>query len=105
MATVNDVKINTYCDALSNELAGMKMKIRELRETAMKAYGAGSELLLAHERHLGELEDFIEWKLQILMKVCPFDWKGADKDVESVVSVGPAEKSPEIDFSGGYIGG
>jgi hypothetical protein len=45
----------------------------------------------------------IEWKLQILMKSCPFEWKGADKDIESV-SVGRADTTGP-DFSGGYIGG
>lgn len=105
MATIKGVKVNDYCDAVSNELAAMKMKINDLREDVKKVYGADSDLSQTHERHLCELEDFIEWKLQILMKVCPLDWKGLDKDIETTVSVGPAEKLPDIDFSGGYVGG
>ncbi len=105
MATIKDVSVNNYCDAVSNELAAMKAKINELREDVKRVYGAGNELTLTHERHLCELEDFIDWKLQILMKVCPMDWKGLDKDIETTVSVEPVEKMPEADFSGGYIGG
>ena len=105
MATVKNINVKGYCDAVNNDLMDMKDRIHELREDVRKTYGAESEISRTHERHLVELADIIEWKLQILMKACPFEWKGQDKDVESVVSVGPAGKSPEIDFSGGYLGG
>jgi len=103
MATAKEKKIFDYCDTVNNDLASMKTKLHELQEDVKKIYGADNELAKAHGRHLCELADMIEWKLQILMKACPFEWKGADKGIESV-SVGPAEKSaPE--FSGGYVGG
>lgn len=105
MATVKDINVKGYCDAVNTELAGMKERIRALREDVKRAYGPDSELVRTHERHLVELADMIEWKLQILMKACPFEWKGQDEGVESIVSVGPAEKAPATDFSGGYIGG
>ncbi len=105
MATVKGINVKGYCDAMDTELAGMKDRINALREDAKRTYGADSELFHTHERHLVELADFIDWKLQILMKACPFDWQGADKDIESTVSVGPAEKTPGTDFSGGYLGG
>jgi len=56
------------------------------------------------DRHLSELVDQVDWKLQILSHTCPYDWKGSDEFGENTVSVGPAEKTA-IDFSGGYIGG
>jgi hypothetical protein len=105
MATVKNIKINNYCDAVNEELASMKMKIDTLREDVIKAYGAENELARSHEQHLLELAAMIEWKLQLLMKSCPFDWKGADKNVETAVSVGPEGKPLETDFSGGYLGG
>jgi hypothetical protein len=107
MANMRDIKINSYCDSVSNELSEMKESIHILREGAKRTYGAESEQFHVYERHLCELADMIDWKLQLLMKACPFDWKGtgSEADIESVVSVGPSEKFPEIDFSGGYIGG
>ncbi len=105
MATVKDIKkVNDYCDAVNNELASMKQRLHELGEDVKRTYGADNELALTHGKHLCELADMIEWKLQILMKACPFEWKGADRDIESV-SVGPAEATTGPDFSGGYIGG
>jgi hypothetical protein len=103
MATVKNIKVNDYCDAVNSELAGMKARIHELQEDVKRTYGPDNEVALAHSKHLCELADMIEWKLQILMKSCPFEWKGADKDIESV-SVGRADTTGP-DFSGGYIGG
>lgn len=107
MAHVKDIKINSYCDSVNNELSEMKEGIHILREGARRTYGAESEQFLTYDRHLSELADMIDWKLQLLMKACPFDWKGAvtEADIESVVSVGPSDKFPETDFSGGYVGG
>ena len=104
MATVKDKKVYDYCDAVNNELASMKMRIHELQDDVKKIYGPDNELARAHGRHLCELADMIEWKLQILMKACPFEWKGGDKDIESV-SVGQTEATTGPDFSGGYVGG
>src|SRR5512146_1444156 len=104
MATAKNIKLYGYCDDVNKELASMKARLHELQEEVKTVYGADNELALAHGRHLCELADMIEWKLQILMKACPFEWKGADKDIESV-SVGPAEATTGPDFSGGSIGG
>jgi hypothetical protein len=104
MATVKNIKVNDYCDAVNNELVSMKTRLHELQDDVKRIYGPDNELARAHDRHLCELADMIEWKLQILMKSCPFDWKGADKDIESV-SVGQSEKFEGPDFSGGYVGG
>jgi hypothetical protein len=107
MATAKNININEYCDAVNSELASMKMKINELRDDVRKTYGPENDVARTHERHLVELADIIEWKLQILMKACPFEWTGADKDLDRTVSVGPAGKADADapDFSGGYLGG
>lgn len=83
----------------------MKEGIEILREGAKRTYGVESEKFRTYDRHLCELADVIDWKLQLLMKSCPFDWKGADRDAESEVQVESLGKFPAIDFSGGYVGG
>ncbi len=105
MATTKNIKITNYCDDLNSELSGMKIRIDALRDDVKNAFGAETEVFRAHEQHLVELANIIEWKLQILMKVCPFDWKGRDKDVESSVSVSRPEKFAGPEISGGYLGG
>jgi hypothetical protein len=105
MATIKDIKINNYCDDLNNDLTAMKVRIDALRDEVKTVYGPESEVFRTHDRHLLELSDIIEWKLQNLMKVCPFEWKGMDKDVERIVSVREPERAMEADISGGYLGG
>ena len=105
MATLKNAKVNSYCDALNNELVNMKTRIDVLREEVKKTYGLENELTRTHERHLAELSDTIEWKLRILMKACPYEWKGGDKGIESTASVGQVENITGPDFAGGYIGG
>lgn len=106
MATViKNIKINNYCDTVSNEFSEMKEGIHIIREEAKKTYGVESVEFQKYDAHLCELADMIDWKLQLLMKACPFDWKGTGAEVEGDVQVESVGKFPEIDFSGGYIGG
>jgi hypothetical protein len=39
MAAVKDIKINNYCDAVNDELLGMKNDIHRLQDDAKKVYG------------------------------------------------------------------
>jgi hypothetical protein len=55
-------------------------------------------------RHLSELADQIDWKLQILAHSCPVDWKGS-ADYEEIAEVSTLEKSGDVEFSPGYVGG
>jgi hypothetical protein len=105
MASIKNTKITGYCDDLNKELTGMKIGIDALREDLKKAFGPETEVFRSHEQHLIELANMIEWKLQILMKVCPFDWKGRDRGLESNVSVSSPEKGPAPEISVGYLGG
>ncbi len=105
MATVKDINVKNYCDTVYSELSGMKKRIDAMMDGLEKTYGTESEVYEIHSRHLCELADFIDWKIQILTKVCPFDWKGMGEEYENTVSVGEAEKSEGPEFSGGYIGG
>ena len=105
MGTVKDIKKNAYCDEVLGELAYMIQGVHELREMLGKTYGKDTELFRVHDRHLVELADYMDWKLQILTTACPFEWKGLGEDVQSVVSVRPPEMAAGRDISGGYLGG
>ncbi len=103
MATVQEKK-NNFCDEVYSELDGMKKKLLAMRDDLARTYRSEGETFGLYERHLCELVEQIDWKLQILSHACSYDWKGSTEYAENIVSVGPAEISP-IDFAGGYIGG
>ncbi len=105
MATVTDINVKGYCDTVYTRLTDIKKSIEDMRDNLEHTYGVESELFEVHDRHLCELADFVDWKLQILMKVCPFEWKGRDEGIESSVSVSPPENLRDTDVSGGYMGG
>jgi hypothetical protein len=105
MATAKMIDVKGYCDKLYTELGGMKKRIDALREELAATEGKDSELFRTHDRHLMDVGEYVDWKLHILEKACPFDWKGEDEGVETVVSVRPAETVTGPDFSGGYVGG
>jgi hypothetical protein len=105
MGTVKDIKKNEYCDEVLAELAYMIRNVHDLRNMLGTAYDRDSDLFKVHDRHLAELADLIDWKLQILTTACPFDWKGLGPDVQSEVSVRQPELSAVRDTSGGYLGG
>lgn len=100
MATVKDVKgIKGFCDDVYTELAGMKKRLSDLRDSADKN-GGKNDVIVRYGRHLAELIDEIDWKIQILAHVCPYEWKGS-REFENDVRVNPTEN----EFSPGYLGG
>jgi hypothetical protein len=104
MGTSKDVKgTKNYCDEVYAELAGMKNKIVEMRDNS-RSKGGDNEIIVKYERHLSELVDEIDWKLQILSHSCPYDWEGS-AEFENPVQVNEAAKSTDVEFSGGYVGG
>ncbi len=105
MATMKDMK-KDYCDEVFTELSAIKGRIMKMQDNLKNNYKLEGELAGKFERHLCELADQIDWKLQILSHACPYDWKGSDAPeyADNTVSVGPADiQIPE--FSGGYVGG
>ena len=107
MATIiKDMKKN-YCDEVYTELAGMKDRIVKMQKDLARTYPDQKEFVETYGRHLCELTDQIDWKLQILSHACPFDWKGSSESEydDNSVSVGPVEQTPGSDFAGGYLGG
>ena len=94
-----------FCDDVYTNLEGMRLKLFALIDEMAVSYGEESPPFKMYKRHLMELIDQVEWKLQILSHVCPYDWKGSSREVESIVSVRELEPITGPDFSGGYIGG
>ena len=108
MATANEIKEKVYFEEIYDVLEGFKMRLYMLREELAKTYGKDSRMFLDHDRHLVEMAEYIDWKIQVLEKGTSFDWKTAKGNrgkVESDVSVLPPETATESDISGGYVGG
>lgn len=105
MASVLNMKESKgFCDEVYSQLADMKEKILKLRDRSAAA-SSGKELAGGmFGRHLGELADQIDWKLQILAHSCPLDWKGS-ADFAEEAQVNATEKFGDIEFSPGYVGG
>ena len=107
MATATELKEKVYFDEVYTVLEGIKMKLSVLREELAKTYGKDSTMFREHDRHLIDMAEYIDWKLNVLEKGTSFDWKtakGRKTEVESDVSVRPPENTGP-DFSGGYLGG
>jgi hypothetical protein len=105
MATVKN-RGKEICDEVYTEFSGIKEKLETLRTRLTHATGVETKINGLLERHITELEEQIDWRLQILSHACPYDWKGSSEKEyeENTVSVGPAERTLS-DFSGGYLGG
>jgi hypothetical protein len=105
MARGKDINVKAFCDDVYTELAGMRMKILTMMDELALTYGNENETLVRYQRHLSELAEQIEWKLQILSHACPYDWKGSIEKVETTVSVQQPDVKKGPEFSPGYVGG
>jgi hypothetical protein len=105
MATVMNVKASkAFCDEVYTELAGMKRKLMDLQNKT-RTIGPESDVAETFRRHLSEMADEIDWKLQILAHSCSYEWKGSE-DYEHSVEVSEVDRSLDSnEFSGGYLGG
>jgi hypothetical protein len=104
MASLMNVKESKgFCDEVYTRLVEMREKIIELKDRSVAA-SLGKDIEGGmFGRHLSELADQIDWKLQILSHSCSVDWKGS-VDYEETAQVNTIEKSGD-DFSPGYVGG
>ncbi len=105
MAQVNDVKgTKGYCDRVYGELIAAKERLISVRGLS-GSEGTEKPIVGAFERHLDELIETIDWKIQILAHSCPYDWKGSES-FENDVQVDEADKASDSEkFSPGYLGG
>ena len=107
MASLMNVKESKgFCDEVYTQLADMKERLIELKNRSV-AKNPGKDIDGGmFVRHLTELADQIDWKLQILSHSCPVDWKGsADYTETAQVNAVEKPKTGVIDFSPGYVGG
>lgn len=101
--TAQNSEKHSFCESLSREVISIKEKLGEL---VTDLEGSNEKNLEPYLRHLHEMINFIDWKIEIFSKVCPVDWHSLDMNVESTVSVPPVETSREQDLpAGGYVGG
>lgn len=96
-----EAMVRSFCDEVYTELAEMRMKVLTMMDELSVNYGESEPPYDTYKRHLQDLAEQIDWKLQILSHACPYDWKGSRERIESTVSV-PQSAG---DFSGGYLGG
>jgi len=105
MATAKEIKEKAYFDEVYTTLEGLKMRLYLLREHLAQTYGKDSRIFMEHDRHLLEMAEYIDWKLQVLEKGTAFDWKASKRAIESNVSVRHTDGTTRPDISGGYLGG
>ncbi|HYQ48215.1 MAG TPA: hypothetical protein VEP69_04040, partial [Thermodesulfovibrionales bacterium] len=86
------------------ELSGMKTKLLGFIEEIEAMRGPEKELVMSHISHLRDVIETIDWKLDIITRVCPTEW--ADSlNVETRASVEMTESLKEESVASGYIGG
>jgi hypothetical protein len=108
MGTAMEMKEKAYFEDVDREFESIKRRIYLLREELARTYGKDNPILIAQDRHLVELMEYVDWKLQVLEKGTSFDWKtsrGSRMDIESDVSVRSPENVTGPEISGGYLGG
>lgn len=106
MATCKDIGFKNYCDNVYTELTGMKSRLLDLVKNIETKSVPEVEHLKSHVPHLLDIVNTIDWKLGIIMRVCPADWKGFTGEFETAETVSVQETGTEREFvAGGYVGG
>jgi hypothetical protein len=98
--------IHGYCDGLYSELSNMKDRLNGYLTQIELMKGKEKDVLRSHEKHLKEIIQTIDWKLEIFAKECPVDWSNLGQKSEGSASVPVSESFNEKDYpSGGFAGG
>ena len=105
MNSEKENQVMQYCDSLYNELSRMKETLDGFIGRIDSIRGGDREMLRTHKDHLGEIVRTIDWKLEILTRVCPYEWEGSTKDAQRVVSVPCDDPGSSDPMAGGYLGG
>lgn len=95
--------ISGYCDSLYTELNDIKNKLIGFKGRIEGMTGKERDVLASHIKHIDELIESVEWKMEIFSKSCPVDWSKFGKEAESTVSV-PSSEGKDMP-AGGYAGG
>lgn len=106
MAKARDIEVSAYCDRVYDDLSCMKEKLLGLVKEIETMTGTEKEMLKPHIRHFEDIAGMIDWKMEILMKVCPLDYTRYGGEVERTPLFLSTEETPGKEFTaGGYIGG
>ena len=105
MASAKETKFGSYCDSVYRELSGMKTRLLDFAREIEQMKGPERETLNPHIQHFRDIANTIDWKLEILTKVCPLEWSGYAGEVEKTASVQVREEFEEEPVAGGYLGG
>ncbi len=105
MASVKSIEFKNYCDTMYGELSEMKSRLLGFVKQIEGMKGPEKEALKSHVAHFQDIINTIDWKLEILTRVCPFEWAGYT-GVERTASV-PADQELSLQevVGGGSIGG
>ncbi len=105
MASARNIKdIRSYCDVVFGELTDMKASILGLVGDIELMQGHDKELVGSHSRHLRDIANTIDWKLEILTKACPADWMKYSAGAESVSVQEPGRFAREFTSPGDFGG-
>ena len=105
MATKH-VDIDNYCQCLYSELSTIRDSLDAFITQIDLMEGKDREQACSHIKHLNELMQNVEWKMEIFSKECPVDWKMFGQESSDTASVPLSESMKEKDFpAGGYAGG
>jgi len=104
MASVKSREFRNYCDDMYRELSGMKSRVEGFVHEIEHMKGPEGEVLKPHISHFQDIARTIDWKLEILTRVCPFEWSGYT-NVERTASVFVEELPEKETIGAGYLGG
>ncbi len=106
MASVKNIEVSNYCDRVYEELSCAKEKLLGFMKEIETMTGPEKEMLTPHIKHFEDIVKTIDWKLEILLRVCPLDWAGYAGAVEKApIFLEPGEELVKEFAAGGYLGG
>lgn len=76
-----ETDIRLYCDTVYRELSEIKRRVFDL-VCKVEATTAEEEMRKGEYFDLFDIVDYIEQKLDSLLKKCPSDWKGTRDEIE-----------------------
>lgn len=105
MATVKNIGFNNYCDRMYRELSDMRTRLSGFVNEIEHMKGKEKVSLQSHVAHFQDLIRAVDWKLEILTRVCPYEWSGYG-DVEKTASIRVDEDFVKRESIGaGNVGG
>jgi len=105
MGSAKNIGITNYCDAVFDELTDMKSRVLDLVGCIEHMKGEEKEIVKSHITHLRDIANLIDWKLELVTKVCPAGWTKYSLGAENIVSVKVPDESNRELAAAGDMGG